>query len=74
MKKMLWTAAAILVAAAMVAAPAFAGGAKEAKPAEKFVIKMATPSNPQDSCVKAFFHFKEIVERDSKGRVEVQVA
>lgn len=63
---------ALMVLSVLFASPLFAGGAKEGT-AEKFVIKMATPSNPEDSCVKAFFHFKEIVERDSKGRVEVQV-
>jgi len=48
----------------------FAAGKKEE---QKFVIKMASPSQPADSCVKAFFLFEQIVERDSKGRIDVQV-
>jgi len=48
----------------------FAAGKKEE---QKFVIKMASPSQPADSCVKAFFHFEEIVEKESKGRIDAQV-
>ena len=47
---------------------------KEAdKKTEKFLIKMASPSTPEDSCVKAFIKFKEIVNSKSNGRIEVQV-
>ena len=74
MKKLVWTLGVVAMAALLAAAPAFAGGGKEAKTPDKFVIKMATPSNPDDSCVKAFFHFKEVVEKAAPGRVEVQVA
>lgn len=40
---------------------------------EKFVVKMATPSNPADSCVKAFMEFEKIVEKNSNGRIDVQI-
>ena len=36
-------------------------------------ITMGNPSNPEDNCVKAFFHFKELVEKRSNGRVAVDV-
>ena len=35
----------------------------------EFVIKMAIPSAPEDSCTMAFFKFKELVEAKSNGRV-----
>jgi tripartite ATP-independent transporter DctP family solute receptor len=41
--------------------------------AKDFTLTMATPSNPEDNCVKAFFKFKELVEQGSKGRIEVEV-
>jgi tripartite ATP-independent transporter DctP family solute receptor len=41
--------------------------------APAFTITMATPSNPEDNCVKAFFKFKELVEERSKGRLAVDV-
>jgi tripartite ATP-independent transporter DctP family solute receptor len=41
--------------------------------AKDFTITMATPSNPEDNCVKGFFKFKELVEERSKGRIEVDV-
>lgn len=69
MKKALRVSLVLLLGALLVF-PLFARGAAEA---ETFVIQMATPSNPEDSNVKAFFHFKEIVERESDGRIEVRV-
>jgi len=72
------TMGVLVVFAVLGTGQLFAGGSAEQKPAapkpaEKYVIKMATPSNPADSCVKGFFQFKEIAERESKGRLEVQV-
>lgn len=64
--------ALLLLLSAVLVLPVFARGQAEPT-AEKFVIQMATPSNPADSNVKAFFHFKELVERESNGRIEVQV-
>lgn len=54
----------------------FASGAKEAPAGDakgQFVIKMATPSNPEDNCVKAFYLFEKMVEERTDGRVDVQV-
>lgn len=54
----------------------FAQGGKEAPAADakgQYVIKMATPSNPEDNCVKAFYFFEKIVEERTAGRVDVQV-
>ena len=34
---------------------------------------MAIPSNPEDSCTKAFYYFENIVEERSNGRIDVQV-
>jgi tripartite ATP-independent transporter DctP family solute receptor len=41
--------------------------------AKDFTITMASVSNPEDNCVKAFFKFKELVEERSGGRIEVDV-
>ena len=46
--------------------------AAEVKKGE-FVIKVASPSAPDDSCVQAYFKFKELVESKSNGRIAVQV-
>jgi len=74
MKKKILTGIALMVGVFLLfSSPLFAGGSAETKAKEKFVIKMATPSNPEDSCVKGFFQFKEIAERESKGQLEVQV-
>ena len=53
----------------------FAEGQSETKEAgkETYVLKMATPSNPEDSCVKGFFEFEKIAERESNGRLQVEV-
>ncbi|HCG64877.1 MAG: hypothetical protein CVV52_18690 [Spirochaetae bacterium HGW-Spirochaetae-8] len=54
----------------------FAQGGKEAPAADakgQYVIKMGTPSNPEDNCVKAFFEFEKLVEERTNGRVDVQV-
>lgn len=72
MKKML----VALLVLALFTTFAFAQGAKEAPSADakgQFVIKMATPSNPEDNCVKAFYYFEKIVEERTAGRVDVQV-
>jgi TRAP-type transport system periplasmic protein len=39
----------------------------------EFVIKVASPSAPDDSCVMAYTKFKELVESKSNGRVSVQI-
>lgn len=39
----------------------------------EFVIKVASPSAPDDSCVMAYGKFKELVESRSNGRISVQV-
>jgi len=39
----------------------------------EFKIKMATPSAPEDSCVMAFYKFRELVQERSKGRITVTV-
>lgn len=57
------------IAAALALVLGFAAPAM----AKDFTITMATPSNPEDNCVKAFFKFKELVEQGSKGRIEVEV-
>ena len=41
--------------------------------AAQHTIKMATPSNPEDNCVRAFFKFKELVEDKTKGEIAVEV-
>ncbi|MBU8907683.1 TRAP transporter substrate-binding protein [Desertibacillus haloalkaliphilus] len=38
-----------------------------------YTIKMASPSNPEDTMVKAFYEFKDVVEKESDGRIEVDV-
>jgi tripartite ATP-independent transporter DctP family solute receptor len=40
---------------------------------QKFNLVLASPSNPEDNCVRAFFHFKEEVEKKSNGRITVDV-
>jgi len=49
-----------------------AAPAKEVKKGE-FLIKMAIPSAPEDSCTMAFYKFKELVESRTNGRIAVQV-
>jgi tripartite ATP-independent transporter DctP family solute receptor len=54
--------------------PAMAGGQAAGGGSQgKKVITMATPSNPEDNCVKAFFFFKEEAEKRSNGRLVVDV-
>ncbi|ORC37774.1 hypothetical protein B4O97_01875 [Marispirochaeta aestuarii] len=72
-KTMLALLVSFLVIAVFGMTTVFAEGAKEDGSGQQYVIKMATPSNPEDSCVKAFFHFKELVEENSDGRIQVQV-
>lgn len=64
MRKSLGFAMAALTLALGFAAPVTA---------KDFTITMATPSNPEDNCVRGFFKFKELVEERSKGRIEVDV-
>ncbi|WP_026699671.1 TRAP transporter substrate-binding protein [Salibacterium aidingense] len=45
----------------------------EAENQETYTLKMASPSNPEDTMVQAFFHFEEMVEEESDGRIEVEV-
>ena len=66
----------ILVLVALAATlPVFANGNKEMGSDEKsvFVLKMATPSNPADNNVKAFYHFEKELEAATNGRIDVQV-
>jgi tripartite ATP-independent transporter DctP family solute receptor len=53
----------------------FAGGQSDAQAqaGAKTAIVLATPSNPEDNCVKAFFQFKENVEKQSNGQITVDV-
>ena len=60
----------MILVGVILAVPLFARGAAET---DTFSIQMATPSMPEDSNVKAFFVFKEIVERESDGRIQVEV-
>ncbi|MDR3221862.1 MAG: TRAP transporter substrate-binding protein [Candidatus Accumulibacter sp.] len=69
MKKTLSLALSLLAIGGLT----FAGGVADAAAADKFNITMATPSNPEDNCVKAFFKFKELVEQRSGGRIAVDV-
>ncbi|MHB1652948.1 MAG: TRAP transporter substrate-binding protein [Desulfitobacteriaceae bacterium] len=39
----------------------------------EFVIKVASPSAPDDSCVQSYYKFKDLVESKSNGRIQVQV-
>ena len=64
---------ASLTGLATAAAAALVLGFAAQVMAKDFTITMATPSNPDDNCVKAFFKFKELVEERSKGRIEVEV-
>ncbi|MDR3243677.1 MAG: TRAP transporter substrate-binding protein [Elusimicrobiota bacterium] len=43
------------------------------KKSDVYLVKMATPSNPEDNCVKAFDYFKKLVEERSKGKIKVEV-
>ena len=64
-----------LITAAIASLVVFAAAPVSAQEVIKgeFKIKMATPSAPEDSCVMAFYKFKELVENRSKGRIAVQV-
>lgn len=62
-------ALAALLTLGMAAGLAFSANAAEAE----YVIKLANPSNPEDNVVKAFYHFEELVEERSEGRIDVQV-
>lgn len=48
------------------------GSSDTAKKGE-FTIKIASPSTQDDSCVKAYYKFKDLVESKSNGRIKVQV-
>ncbi|MDT4763047.1 TRAP transporter substrate-binding protein [Sphaerochaeta sp. PS] len=66
----------VLMVVLLVSVGLFASGAKETSSANakgQYVIKMATPSNPEDNCVKAFYYFEKIVEERTDGRIDVQV-
>lgn len=52
--------------------PAFSNGAQDSKE-DVYILKMATPSNPEDNNVKAFYYFEEQVEAATNGRIDVQV-
>ncbi len=69
-----WMVAVLVVT--LLAFVAGCGSSSNNAPAVKkgeFVIKVASPSAPDDSCVKAYYKFKELVEAKSSGRIEVQV-
>lgn len=40
---------------------------------KQYLIKIASPSSKKDSCVKAYYQFKKLVEKKSNGRIKVQV-
>jgi len=61
--------AASLLFVAGTVAPAHAQQAKK----REYMIKMAIPSAPEDSCTMAFYKFKELVESRTNGRIAVQV-
>ena len=69
MKKLLTISLILVLAGAL----AFAGGGSDSG-SRVINITMGNPSNPEDNCVIAFFHFKEIVEQRSNGRIHVNVA
>lgn len=67
-------------AAPAASAPASQPAADASEPAAdapaaeaEFTIKMATPSNPEDNCVIAFFEFEKMVEERSNGRIAVEI-
>ncbi|MDR0822500.1 MAG: TRAP transporter substrate-binding protein [Endomicrobium sp.] len=70
MKKSIKSAVSLVVAFVFVLS--FAVSAAIAAP-KTYKITMATPSNPEDNCVKAFFYFKDLVEKQSAGRITVDV-
>ncbi|MDR3049246.1 MAG: TRAP transporter substrate-binding protein [Elusimicrobiota bacterium] len=41
--------------------------------ARTYNIKVASPSNPEDNCVKALFYFKDLAEKKSLGRIKVDI-
>jgi len=58
----------------LAACAIFANGTIETGTTSKqYVMKLASPSNPQDNCVKAFYHFEKEVEKQSNGQIDVQV-
>ncbi|MDR1932233.1 MAG: TRAP transporter substrate-binding protein [Spirochaetales bacterium] len=50
-----------------------AGGQADSGGAQTYAITMGTPSNPEDNCVRAFFYFEELVEKNSRGKLSVDV-
>ena len=64
-----------LITAAIASLVVFAAAPVSAQNVVKgeFKIKMATPSAPEDSCVMAFYKFRELVQERSKGRIQVTV-
>ena len=68
MKKLLLFSLILVLVSALV----FAGGRGVAA-GRPITITMANPSNPDDNCVRAFFHFAELVEQRSNGRIQVTV-
>ena len=57
----------------LTGALAFAAASSEPAAGKVINITMGNPSNPEDNCVKAFFHFKDLVEKRSNGRIAVDV-
>ncbi|MDA3810635.1 MAG: TRAP transporter substrate-binding protein [Spirochaetaceae bacterium] len=67
-----------ILMALILALPAFSKGTQDASEDStvkkgEFVLKMATPSNPSDNNVKAFYSFEKKVEAATDGRIDVQV-
>lgn len=64
----------VLALSCLMVAPANAAGAlsKYSATAEH-ILKMASPSNPQDNCVKAFYKFQELLEAKTDGKIAVEV-
>ena len=68
MKKILVISLILFLAGALV----FAGGGR-AREGQVINITMANPSSPEDNMVRAFFHFRDIVQERSNGRIAVNV-
>jgi TRAP-type transport system periplasmic protein len=62
----------IVLLALCIAFPVLANGQGEAAK-NPIVMKMASPSNPEDNNVKAFYYFEKQVEAATDGKIDVQV-
>ena len=69
MKKPMFLLLALILACSLI----FTGCRRE-RGDEVFTITIASPSSPIDNTVRGFFHFQELVEERSGGRIRVNVA